>query len=746
MRQIKPGHRQWWCFSRHTLIRVSCLISICLFVLMNSLFFTTSPVQALLSVLPTSLPTGQVGTAYYATLMATDGTPLYTWSIPSGTLPPGLTLAPATGVISGIPTTQGTFSFVIKVTDSTAASSQQSIFITVTPRPLIFLTTSLPQPKENTSYFATLSASGGTPPYTWYVIDGTLPSGLTLEATTGTISGTPARGTVGTSSFIVTVTDSSSPPISIQREFTITVEKGSYEPIITIGSGLKAGQTKVFVGGQQVAMLHGGESMKLSFDLGTSQTISVEPVVQHLSEEGVRFKTEVDKITVNEFSLDADFSYYTEYYVELKTEPSKIGQITGSSWYKEGYTLRSTAPDTIEVEDKPSTQYLFTYWKLPTGERVSDRNLNLIVNAPGICAATYDTYYRLTWTSPYGEQNGSAWYKAGSQAQWNLTTTQVSMSGILGIFGGKLNAVNTSGTIVMDAPKNITINWEPDYTMPLILMPLALLLIILVIYGLYILFRDPRAGPALVPPPFHPMPSGLFQAMPPPIQPTWLQAFQPMCPTSHVPIPPSQPPIVMIVGEKPTQTTQTTKEQVMEKFGELFDKYEQEIKASIQTPRLPKIKIVDEDKRLPPHQSTHPVLVEAKTILEEKNAICSGTSKKLLRVVATNWRQAETRGAARSPAGEKAAEGNLPSIVWTRDIYLEWEILTCQTPRWHNELHERSTKTVYSLLNEITEEKTYEPGQEVKPPELHYTNAMPRVEIAANDVVPPDKLPPDTVS
>jgi hypothetical protein len=65
----------------------------------------------------TSLPSGSVGVSYAATLKATGGKTPYTWSI-IGSLPPGLTLAPSTGVISGMPTTPGTFNFTVTVTDS----------------------------------------------------------------------------------------------------------------------------------------------------------------------------------------------------------------------------------------------------------------------------------------------------------------------------------------------------------------------------------------------------------------------------------------------------------------------------------------------------------------------------------------------------------------------------------------------------------------------------------------------------
>ena len=86
------------------------------------------------------------------------------------------------------------------------------------------------------------------------------------------------------------------------------------------------------------------------------------------------------------------------------------------------------------------------------------------------------------------------------------------------------------------------------------------------------------------------------------------------------------------------------------------------------------------------------------------------------------------------------------AITWARDIYQEWEILTCWLPRGHKEPHEGSVEITYSQLNTITEEKIYTPGQELEPPAPHYTDGMPRVEVADNELVPPDKLPPETMS
>jgi hypothetical protein len=80
-------------------------------------------------------------------------------------------------------------------------------------------------------------------------------------------------------------------------------------------------------------------------------------------------------------------------------------------------------------------------------------------------------------------------------------------------------------------------------------------------------------------------------------------------------------------------------------------------------------------------------------------------------------------------------------VVWTRDIYNEWEILTCFLPAGHTGNHQGNFRIVYTLLNTITEEKTYKPGEKVTPPAPHFTDGMPEVGIADEQVISISQLP-----
>jgi Putative Ig domain len=158
------------------------------------------------SVTTSSIPAGTVGSAYAASLQATGGKTPYKWSLKSGTLPAGVSLS-AAGAIGGIPTAAGTDSLVFEVTDADKNSaSSRNLSLMVKPEvPPVVLTSGLQSGNVGVAYAATLTATGGTKPYTWSVKSGTLPDGLYLDSTTGAIGGTPTQpGTSNSLVFVVT--------------------------------------------------------------------------------------------------------------------------------------------------------------------------------------------------------------------------------------------------------------------------------------------------------------------------------------------------------------------------------------------------------------------------------------------------------------------------------------------------------------------------------------------------------------
>jgi Putative Ig domain len=183
----------------------------------------------------TTLPSGSVNGAYNGVVNATGGVPPFSWSVASGTLPPGLSLSASTTNsvnIVGTPGSQGTFGpFVIQAMDADG-SVAMSVSFNVTVSDLAISTTSpLANGSAGALYNQQFQATGGTIPYSWAVASGSaLPAGLTLSST-GLLSGTPTAQ--GTTTFGVTVTDSEVPPASITKSFSLTIAGSSGTALLT---------------------------------------------------------------------------------------------------------------------------------------------------------------------------------------------------------------------------------------------------------------------------------------------------------------------------------------------------------------------------------------------------------------------------------------------------------------------------------------------------------------------------------
>lgn len=174
-----------------------------------------------LSITTAALPNGVTSSAYNVTLAASGGFGPYVWSLASGALPAGLSLS-AAGVISGTPTAAGTSSFTVSVTDShQPVNRTTATFSLAVHDPLQITTSNLSAGSSGVFYSATLAATGGVSPYSWMITQGSLPQGLTLNASSGIISGTPT--TSGTESFTVQVSDSQTPAATTTASLSIAV-------------------------------------------------------------------------------------------------------------------------------------------------------------------------------------------------------------------------------------------------------------------------------------------------------------------------------------------------------------------------------------------------------------------------------------------------------------------------------------------------------------------------------------------
>jgi len=171
-----------------------------------------------LTITTAALPDATLSGAYSVTLVATGGLAPYVWTNLSQRLPPGLTLSPS-GVLSGNPTSLGTFTFTLQVADSFSPTQFATRNFTLSvATPLTITTVTLPNGFQNFAYNQQLQAVG-TSPFGWTVSDGTLPEGLTLTPG-GLLQGIPTK--VGTSTFTITVTDARATATS--RTYTLAID------------------------------------------------------------------------------------------------------------------------------------------------------------------------------------------------------------------------------------------------------------------------------------------------------------------------------------------------------------------------------------------------------------------------------------------------------------------------------------------------------------------------------------------
>jgi large repetitive protein len=176
---------------------------------------------------PTTLPNGTVAIAYSQTVTASGGTAPYGFAVTAGTLPTGLTLS-AGGLLSGTPTAGGNFSFTIAATDASGApgpySGSQAYSVAIAPPTILLAATTLADGTLGQVYSANITAaSDGTAPYAYTITAGALPGGLTLNGSTGAITGTASA--LGNFTFSITATDSSTGtgPYSATQSYAINV-------------------------------------------------------------------------------------------------------------------------------------------------------------------------------------------------------------------------------------------------------------------------------------------------------------------------------------------------------------------------------------------------------------------------------------------------------------------------------------------------------------------------------------------
>jgi hypothetical protein len=186
-----------------------------------------------ITIAPPTLPIGKVGVAYSQQLTASGGLAPYTFSVVSGILPAGLTLSSG-GLLSGTPTDLGTPPILIAASDGNGCPGFIPFVIAAANCPVItFAPPTLPTGKVGVAYSQQITASGGLAPYTFSVVSGTLPAGVTLSSG-GLLAGTPTD--LGTPPVTILATDENGCPGDI---LFVIAGRGAFTDIPTLsGWGL----------------------------------------------------------------------------------------------------------------------------------------------------------------------------------------------------------------------------------------------------------------------------------------------------------------------------------------------------------------------------------------------------------------------------------------------------------------------------------------------------------------------------
>jgi hypothetical protein len=183
----------------------------------------------------------QGGLSYSVPLVVGGGTAPFTFAISSGQLPAGLLLSTSSGTISGTPTTTGTFSFGVNVTDSNHVSGSQTFQITVSPAVVVTVTPATATVQSaGTASFTALVTNSSNQNVTWSATSGTISSSGLYQAPTvkanssATVTATSAADPTKSALAMLTIT---AIPLTLTGNFIPAVAGTSYNVALTVGGG-----------------------------------------------------------------------------------------------------------------------------------------------------------------------------------------------------------------------------------------------------------------------------------------------------------------------------------------------------------------------------------------------------------------------------------------------------------------------------------------------------------------------------
>jgi len=263
--------------------------------------------------------------------------------------------------------------------------------------------------------------------------------------------------------------------------------------VVGLPSDLK---TTLQVDGSKVAEMKGGDVRVLSYTIGTSHTFQVDQYVSGAS--GYRYYC-----TSNSWTAGAEgsnqFNYATQVYLDVSTDPTGITDVTQPGWYAAGSSASiSSVPD--ELDGPPGVKYKFAEWTVDGTARAGN-GFVVVMDAPHKVIAKFDTNFKLTVISDYGNPQGSGYYKAGETATFSVDSpVGIGIQQVFVQWKGDYSGKDPKASVTMDGPKTVTAVWTTSYFQLYLIM--GAIAAVVVIVSL-LLWRRSRAAPSAMkqPPP-----------------------------------------------------------------------------------------------------------------------------------------------------------------------------------------------------------------------------------------------------
>lgn len=285
-----------------------------------------------------------------------------------------------------------------------------------------------------------------------------------------------------------------------QAATSFVVTPDTYDVTISLAGLATDVATMLQVDGNKVADMKGGDVRVMSYPIGTSHTFQVDQYVDGAA--GYRYYC-----ASNTWAAGAEgsnvFNYAAQVYLDVSTDPAGITEVTQSGWYAVGSSATISSVPT-KLDGPAGTEYRFTEWTVDGASRAGN-GFAVAMDAPHKVVAKFDTYFKLTVISDYGNPKGSGYYKAGDTATFSVDSpVGIGIQQVFVEWKGDYSGKDPKGSATMDKPKTVTATWTTSY-FQLYLIIAAVAAIVAVVSLL--LWRRSRAAPSTVKPPPPPPPS-----------------------------------------------------------------------------------------------------------------------------------------------------------------------------------------------------------------------------------------------